>query len=135
MTSQNVSLFGSISILSWKLCSNDWKPKKKKKKRKRKQSLETLLLTTKISFGKLSPPLCGKDWLPAVNWRCWLVGRSKNIKMADPEIQRSTFIVKHYDTIDFSINQKTTVQESLKVSVFSCQDKTYVPNRDLSPGL
>ena len=42
--------------------------------------------------------------------------------MADPGIQRSTFIVKHFGTIDFSINQKTAVQESLKVSVFSRQD-------------
>ena len=42
--------------------------------------------------------------------------------MADGGIQRSTFIIKHYGAIDFSINQKTAMQESLKFSVFSRQD-------------
>ena len=57
------------------------------------------------------------------------------MKMDDPRIQRSTFIVKHNDSIDFSINKKISVQEPGKVSVFSCQDKTDVPDRELNPGL
>ena len=42
--------------------------------------------------------------------------------MADGGIQRSIFIVKHDGSIDFSINQKIAVQESVKVSVLSRQD-------------
>ena len=55
--------------------------------------------------------------------------------MADGGIQRTTFIVKHDGSIDFSINQKIAVQEQGKVSVFSCQDKTDLPDRELNPGL
>ena len=47
------------------------------------------------------------------------VGGSLKIKMADGGIPRTTFIVKHDGTIDFSINQKIAVQEPSKVSVFS----------------
>ena len=49
--------------------------------------------------------------------------------MADGGIQKSTFIVKHDGSIDFSINEKISVQERGKVWVFSRQDKTNVPNR------
>ena len=42
--------------------------------------------------------------------------------MADGGIQRSIFIVKYYGSIDFSINQKIAVQESVKVSVLSRRD-------------
>ena len=42
--------------------------------------------------------------------------------MADGGIQRSIFIVKHDGSIDFSINQKMAVQESVKVSVLSRRD-------------
>ena len=42
--------------------------------------------------------------------------------MADGGIQRSIFIVKHDGSIDFSINQKIAVQESVKVSVLSRRD-------------
>ena len=38
------------------------------------------------------------------------------IKMADGEIQRSIFIVKHDISIDFSIYKKTAMQELIKVS-------------------
>ena len=55
--------------------------------------------------------------------------------MADSGIQRSTFIVKHDGSIDFSINEKILVQEPGKVSVFSRQDKTDVPDGELNPGL
>ena len=55
--------------------------------------------------------------------------------MADAGIQRSTFIVKHDGSIDFSINWKTAVQEQGKVSDFSRQDKTEFPDRELNPGL
>ena len=55
--------------------------------------------------------------------------------MADAGIQRSTFIVKHDSSIDFSINEKISVQELGKVSIFSRQDKTDVPDRELNPGL
>ena len=55
--------------------------------------------------------------------------------MADGGIQRSTFIIKHDGSIDFSINQKISVQEPGKVWVFSCQDKTDIPDRELNPGL
>ena len=37
----------------------------------------------------------------------------------DGGIERSTFIVKYYGSIDFSINKKIAVQESVKVSVIS----------------
>ena len=40
---------------------------------------------------------------------------TKKLKMADGGIQRSTFIVKHDGSIDFWINQKSSVQE---ISVF-----------------
>ena len=50
------------------------------------------------------------------------LGSSLKIKMADGGIQRSTFIVKHDGSIDFSINQKIAVQEPGKVSVFSRLD-------------
>ena len=45
----------------------------------------------------------------------------KKIKMADPGIQRSTFIVEHYGTIDFSINRKTALQvfRSFRVRIFT----------------
>ena len=42
--------------------------------------------------------------------------------MADGGIQRSIFIVKHDNSIDFSINQKIAVQESVKVLVLSRRD-------------
>ena len=42
--------------------------------------------------------------------------------MADGGIQRSMFIVEHDGSIDFSINQKIAVQESVKVSVLSRRD-------------
>ena len=47
--------------------------------------------------------------------------------MADGGIQMSAFIVKHDGGIDFSINQKTAVQEQGKVSDFSRQDKSDFP--------
>ena len=50
------------------------------------------------------------------------LGGSLKIKMADSGIQGSTFIVKHNGSIDFSINEKISVQEPGKVSVFSRQD-------------
>ena len=50
-------------------------------------------------------------------------------------IQRSTFIVKHNGSIDFSIYEKISVQEPDKVSVFSRQDKTDIPDRELNPDL
>ena len=53
----------------------------------------------------------------------WELGDSLEIKMADGGIQRSTFIVKHDGSIDFSINQKISVQEPGKVSFFSRQEK------------
>ena len=55
--------------------------------------------------------------------------------MADGGIQRSTFIVEHDGSIDFSINQKISVQELYKFWVFSRQDKIDVPDRKLNPGL
>ena len=45
------------------------------------------------------------------------------MKMNYPEIQSSIFNVKNDGGIDFSINQKTSVQESVKVLFFSCQEK------------
>ena len=59
---------------------------------------------------------------------------SLKIKMDDPGIQRSLFKVKHNGSVDFSINKKTSVQELVKVSVYSRQDKT-VPYRKLNSGL
>ena len=50
--------------------------------------------------------------------------------MADGGIQRSTFIIKHDGSIDFSINQKISVQEPGKVSVFSRQEKLYSQTGD-----
>ena len=67
--------------------------------------------------------------------RISILGGSLKIKMADHGEQRSTFIVKHDGCIDFSINEQICVQEPGKVSVFSCQDKTDVANRELNPGL
>ena len=58
------------------------------------------------------------------------LGSPLKIKIPDGGIQRSTFIAKH----DFSINQKISVQEPCKVSIFSCQDKTDVSDRELNPG-
>ena len=55
--------------------------------------------------------------------------------MADGGIQRSTFIIKHDGSIDFSINQKIFVQEPSKVSVVSRQEKLYFPDRGSNPGL
>ena len=55
--------------------------------------------------------------------------------MADGGIQRNTFLVKHDGSIDFLINEKISVQEPGKVSFFSCQDKTDVPDRELNTGL
>ena len=55
--------------------------------------------------------------------------------MADGGIQRSTFIIKHDGSIDFSINQKISVQEPGKVSVFSRQKKIIFPDRGSNPGL
>ena len=45
-------------------------------------------------------------------------------------MQRSIFIVKHDGIIDFSINQKITVQEPGKVLVFSRQEKLYSQTGD-----
>ena len=39
------------------------------------------------------------------------LGGSLEIKMADDGTQSSIFILKHNGSIDFSINQKTTMQE------------------------
>ena len=57
------------------------------------------------------------------------------MKIDDPGMQRSIFKVKHVGSIDFSINQKTTVQEPSKVSVFSRQEKTDIPDWELNPDL
>ena len=46
---------------------------------------------------------------------------SLKIKMHDPEIQSSIFNVENDGGIDFSINQKTSMQEPGKVLVLSCQ--------------
>ena len=54
--------------------------------------------------------------------------------MADPGIQRSTFIVKHNGSTDSSI-KKNSVQEPGKVWAFSRQDKTNVPDGKLNPAL
>ena len=50
------------------------------------------------------------------------VGGSLEIKMDDPGIQRSIFKVKHDGSIEFWINQKIAVQESVKVLVLSRRD-------------
>ena len=55
--------------------------------------------------------------------------------MADGGIQRSIFLVKHDGSINFLIDQKTSMQEPVKVSVFSRQEKTDIPDRELNPGL
>ena len=55
--------------------------------------------------------------------------------MADGGIQRSTFIVKHEGSIDFLINEQISVQEPGNVSVFSCKDKSDIPDQELNPGL
>ena len=52
----------------------------------------------------------------------WLGGSLKT-KMRDPGIQSSIFNVENDGSIEFSINQKTSVQESAKVSLFSRQEK------------
>ena len=57
----------------------------------------------------------------------YLVGGSSKVQMDDPGIQRSIFKAKHDGSIDYSINQKTSVQDSSK-------DKN-VPYRELDPGL
>ena len=44
---------------------------------------------------------------------CATLWGSLKIKMADGGIQRSIFIAKHDGSIDFSINQKTSVQKIL----------------------
>ena len=49
-------------------------------------------------------------------------------------MQRSIFIVKHDGSIDFSINQKTLVQELGKVLAFSYQESK-VPDWESNPGL
>ena len=55
------------------------------------------------------------------------LGCTLNIKMTDHFIRCDDFIAKHDGSIDFSINQKISVQELGKVSVFSNQDETVVP--------
>ena len=55
--------------------------------------------------------------------------------MADGGTQMSTFTVKHDGSIDFSINEKISMQEPGKVLVFSRQDKSDVPDRELNPDL
>ena len=57
------------------------------------------------------------------------------IKIADGWIQRSILRVKHDGSINFLINQKTSVQEPVKVSVFSHQEKTDIPDQELNAGL
>ena len=52
----------------------------------------------------------------------YLVGGPLKIKIDEHLIQSSIFDVKHNDNIDFSINQKTFMQELVKDSVFSPQD-------------
>ena len=47
------------------------------------------------------------------------VGAPLKIKLAEHLIQSSIFDVKHDGNIDFSINQKTFVQELVKDSVFT----------------
>ena len=49
-------------------------------------------------------------------------------------IQSSIFDEKHNGNIDFSINQKTFVQEQIKDSVFSRQEKKF-PNQESNPSL
>ena len=46
--------------------------------------------------------------------------------MADGGIQRSIFIVKHDSNIDFSINQKIAVQESVKFGFFTSGSMTNI---------
>ena len=61
-------------------------------------------------------------------------GGPLKIKIADHVIQSSIFDVKHDGNIDFSINQKTFVQELVKDSVFSRQDFDLInPNLEKSP--
>ena len=47
--------------------------------------------------------------------------------MADVGIQRSTFIVKHNGSIDFSITEKIAAQEPGKVSFFHVRIKVIFP--------
>ena len=51
-----------------------------------------------------------------------IVGGPLKIKIAEHVIQRSIFNVKHDGNIDFSINQKTFVQELVKDSGISRQE-------------
>ena len=44
-------------------------------------------------------------------------------------------LIKHNGSINFLIVQKATVQEIVKVLVFSRQEKTDVPDRELNLGL
>ena len=55
----------------------------------------------------------------------YTVGGSLKIKMADGGIKRSIFLVKHDGSINFLINQKISVQEPVKVSVFQVWIKRY----------
>ena len=55
--------------------------------------------------------------------------------MADGGIQRSIFIVKYDSSIDFMITEKISVEEPGKLSVFSRQDKSDVPDQVSNPGL
>ena len=64
-----------------------------------------------------------------------MIGGSLKIGMHDPGIQRSISNVKNDGGIDFLINKKTSVQESVKVSVFSRQEKMMFPDRELNSGL
>ena len=52
----------------------------------------------------------------------WAVVGSLKIKFDDPLIHSSIFHVENDGSIDFSINQKIAVQESVKVSVLSRRD-------------
>ena len=56
------------------------------------------------------------------------------MKMAEHLLLYNDFNVKHDGSIDFLINQKTFVQESIKVSFFSRQEKNF-PNQESNPGL
>ena len=51
------------------------------------------------------------------------VGDPLKIKIDEHLIQSSIFDVELNGNIDFSINQKTSVQESAKVSLFSHKEK------------
>ena len=53
--------------------------------------------------------------------------------MAEHLILYNDFNVKHDGNIDFLINQKTCVQEPVKILVFS-REETYVPRPGIQPG-